>query len=213
MSTLPDPPAALPVPRTTTITTGTKLWRIHSTTRRPNTPNPTAQPSPRRGGRFDSLDGSYAYLYLGDTPNAAVAETLCRNLPVDQTPRLLPHSQIAGRSLTELEILTELHVADLTGTGSARINAGSWLTHSDPSGYLTTRRWATAILTAHPHLAGLQYRPRHNDNQIAWMLATPTADDHQALAATWTVQLDTPQGRALLTPLLAEHNAALPLSP
>lgn len=208
---LPAPPEHLPAPVIATLTAGTSVWRIHSTARGATIPNPTAQPRPRAGGRFDSLDGAYAYLYIGDSPHAAVAETLCRNLPVDQSPRLLLHSQIAGRSLTELVTTTDLHLADLTGTGSARINAGSWLTHCDPSGYLTTRQCASSILENNPHLVGLQYRPRHNDNQLAWMLATPTEVGHTALAATWTVELDTAVGRALLTPILAEHNAAIPL--
>jgi len=100
--TYPDPPTPLPAALITTIPADTSLWRIHSATRGAAELNPTARPRVRVGGRFDSLDGSYAYLYVGDIPAAAVAETLCRNLPVDQSPRLIPRAKIAGRVLSEL---------------------------------------------------------------------------------------------------------------
>jgi len=115
------------------------MWRIHATTRGAADLNPTPSPRVRKGGRFDSLDGRYAYTYLGDNPAAAVAETLCRTLPVDQSPRLIPRAQIIGRVLSELRTTRDISVVDLTGTGSARINAEIWLTKCDPSGYLATR--------------------------------------------------------------------------
>ncbi len=137
----PDPPAALPAALITTVPADTSVWRIHSATRGAADLNPTPRPRVRTGGRFDSLDGSYAYLYVGDSPAAAVAETLCRNLPVDQSPRLIPRIQVRGRVLSELRTTRPVRVADLTGTGAARLNADVWLTKCDPSGYLATRRW------------------------------------------------------------------------
>lgn len=211
MAQLPLPPAVLPAPATVRLAAGTRVWRVHLIGRGADVPNATAQRSARAGGRFDSIDGSYGYLYLGDSPDAAVAETICRDLPVDQSPRLIPVKQIADRKLTEVEISDDLVLADLTGAGTARINAGGWLTHCDRSGYLTTRRWAAAIFAAYPELNGLQYRPRHDDNRIAWMLTYPPGQTRAAsLGPGFSLELDTAEGRALLAPILAEHNAALP---
>lgn len=207
----PDPPADLPPALVVTVPTGTRMWRIHSAERGAADLNPTPRPRVRIGGRFDSLDGSYAYLYVGDSPAAAVAETLCRNLPVDQSPRLIPRIQIRGRVLSELRTIRAVRVADLTGTGAARVNAGAWLTKCDPSGYLATRRWAAAVLAANPGIDGLQYRPRHDENNLAWMLAdTSTTTTHPAVSPVGgVVPLDSTDGHYLLGALLTAHNAAL----
>jgi len=172
---------------------------------------PTARPRVRVGGRFDSLDGSYAYLYVGDSPGAAVAETLCRNLPVDQSPRLIPQVKIARRKLSELRTTRIVQVVDLTGTGASRINAGAWLSKCDPSGHLHTRRWVAAILAANPDTDGVQYHPRHDENALAWMLADePAAHIHPAVTAVGgVIALDSADGHCLLGAILTAHNAAL----
>lgn len=207
----PDPPTPLPRASIVTVPADTPVWRIHNSDRGAAELNPTPRPRARVGGRFDSLDGSFAYLYLGDSPAAAVAETLCRNLPVDQSPRLIPRVQIRGRVLSELRTTRTVRVVDLTGTGSAQINAGVWLTKCDPSGYLHARRWAAAILAANPGIDGLQYRPRHDENNLAWMLAgAPATRAHRAVAAVGgVVPLDSADGHYLLGALLTAHNAAL----
>ncbi|QSE72341.1 RES family NAD+ phosphorylase [Rhodococcus sp. PSBB049] len=207
----PDPPQVLPPALITTIPAGTSVWQIHHAHRGAADLNPTPRPRARAGGRFDGLDGSYAYLYLGDSPAAAVAETLCRNLPTDQSPRLIPRAQITGRVLSELRTARPVRVVDLTGTGAARINAGVWLTKCDPSGYLHTRRWAAAVLAAHPDVDGIQYRPRHDENTLAWMLtASPTTATHPAVEAIGgVIPLDSADGHYLLGALLIAHNAAL----
>lgn len=210
-STHPDPPTPLPPALITTIAAGTSLWRIHAAARGATDLNPTPSPRVRRGGRFDSLDGSYSYTYVGDSPAAAVAETLCRTLPIDQSPRLIPRAQIADRVLSELTATRDITVVDLTGTGAARINAEIWLTKCDPSGYLATRAWAAAILSANPDVDGLQFRPRHDENTLSWLLTgTPTTPRHPALAAVGgVIPLDSPDGHYLLGALLTPHNAAL----
>ncbi|MFD1813614.1 RES family NAD+ phosphorylase [Rhodococcus gannanensis] len=207
----PDPPTPLPSALIVSVPSGTPLWRIHSAKRGAADLNPTASPRPRKGGRFDSIDGSYAYTYVGDSPAAAVAETLCRNLPVDQSPRLVPRVQIAGRVLSELRTTRALRVVDLTGTGSSRINAGVWLTKCDPSGYLQTRRWAAAILAANPDVDGIQFRPRHDENTLSWMLTgAPTVHVHPGITPVGgVVPLDSSDGHYLLGALLTPHNAAL----
>lgn len=207
----PDPPTNLPPALVVTVPADTSVWRIHGTARGGADLNPTPRPRVRVGGRFDSLDGSYAYLYIGDSPAAAVAETLCRNLPVDQSPRLIPRIQIRGRVLSELRTTRPVRVVDLTGTGAARLNAGVWLTKCDPSGYLATRRWAAAVLAANPGIDGLQYRPRHDENNLAWMLAdTPATAAHAAVEPVGgVVPLDSADGHYLLGALLTAHNAAL----
>nr|WP_271212057.1 RES domain-containing protein [Rhodococcus wratislaviensis]GLK38392.1 hypothetical protein GCM10017611_52590 [Rhodococcus wratislaviensis] len=65
--------------------------------RAPHALNPTAQPDELAGGRFDSRDVSHAYLYLADSPDGAIAETICRDLPLDPSiARIVPASAVTG---------------------------------------------------------------------------------------------------------------------
>ncbi|WP_344996680.1 RES family NAD+ phosphorylase [Tsukamurella soli] len=199
----------LPPVRTVTLQRGTPVWRIHHGSRRADAPNSTPQPAVGSGGRFDSSDGRYAYLYVADSPEGAVAETLCRDLPIDRSPRLIPAARIRNRVMSELVVQDDLVVADITGSGSAQINAGSWLTHCGPDDYVQTRAWAVRILESDGALRGIRYRPRHDDNRLAWMLCA-RAGAIVALATSGRVYaLDSPQGRTVLAPILAGHNAAL----
>lgn len=87
-----------------TLAAGTTVWRVHSSRRSALAPNPTAQPDEFSGGRFDSLDGTYAYLYIADSPDGAIAETICRDLPLDPTvARIVPASAVTGRTLTAVD--------------------------------------------------------------------------------------------------------------
>ena len=52
---------------TRTLNAGTVWWRMHSDAFDPTTFNPTSATNPFRGGRFDSSDGSYSYLYAGES--------------------------------------------------------------------------------------------------------------------------------------------------
>ncbi|MDJ0363015.1 RES family NAD+ phosphorylase [Rhodococcus sp. H29-C3] len=188
---------------------GAELWRIHSGTYAANAVNPTAQPAIPGGARFDSLTGDYAYTYVGDSPEAAVAETLCRNLPVTGTPRLVPRISIAGRVLSRLTVIEPVTVIAVHGPHLSAIGQDTWLTKSDPADYVLTRTWASALFAAAPSANGLLYRCRHNEDQFAWMLTThPTNQVHPALeAAGDAVQLDSPTGTALVDRILAYYNA------
>lgn len=210
-------PAALPPadldgkPVTVSLPVGAALWRIHPDAYAANAVNPTAQPAIPGGARFDSLTGDCAYTYVGDTPEAAVAETLCRNLPVTGQPRLIPRKLIAGRVLSQLTVVQPLSVIALHGPHLAAIGQDIWLTKSDPLDYMLTRTWARALFAAAPSANGLLYRCRHNEDQFAWMLKTnPSNQVHPALEATGeSVHLESPTGTVLIDRILASYNATL----
>ena len=210
-------PAASPPPDLTgapvlvSLRKGTELWRIHSGTRAANAVNPTAQPTIPGGARFDTLTGDYAYTYLGDSPEAAVAETLCRDLAVTGGPRLVPRARVAGRALSRLTVTTDVTVIALYGPHLSAVGQDTWLTKSDPSDYLHTRTWARALFAAAPSADGLVYRCRHNEDQFAWMLTTdPANPTHPALeVAGASVALQSPPGLVLVERILAYYNATL----
>ncbi|MFZ2177301.1 MAG: RES family NAD+ phosphorylase [Rhodococcus sp. (in: high G+C Gram-positive bacteria)] len=204
-----EPPAAglLRPAHRTVLTAGTVVWRVHSSHRAPHTPNPTAQPDELAGGRFDSLDGSYAYLYIADTPDGAIAETICRDLPLDPTiARIVPSSAVAGRTLTALTVTRSLTTAALHGPHLAAVGQDLWLTKCEARHYVTTRRWAHAIRAADPDLDGLAYRPRHNEDTLAWILTTdPAITPHPDLTVDPTTHTPTTRPRPRPRPRRPHH--------
>lgn len=194
---------------TTTLAAGTRLWRVHSDRRDAHAMNPTVPPA-GRGGRFDSADGAYAHLYLGRDPEAAIAETLCRSLPLDGSPRIVARQLLSGRVLTALEVRADITVAALYGPHLAAIGQDLWLTKSPSRDYPLTRAWAAAVLTA--RVTGLEYRCRHDETRTAWMLTTaPEVPRHPDLTVVpeSSVALDTPAGREQVRAVLDEHSAVL----
>lgn len=190
---------------------GTVLWRIHSAGRGPLRMNPTPQPGVESGGRFDSLDGSYAYLYAGSDPAAAIAEVICRDLPFDGAPRIVPRRLLAGRVISRLEVVTGMRMVSLHGADLAQVGQDLWLTKSDPCDYLLTRAWAAAIRGWAPSAAGFSYRCRHDEDRRTWLLTTaPDVTSHPRLRVVGRPEpLDSPAGLVAVRAVLARHNAAL----
>jgi hypothetical protein len=181
--------------------------------------NPTVQPDKLAGGRFDTFDGTYAYTYLGSDPSAAIAETICRDLPLDGTPRFALWSSVIGRRLTTVEITRELRVLKLHGAQLTQVQAPLALTKCESDQYEVTRRWAARLLDWFPDIAGFQFRPRHDEDRMAWALCedrpvTPHARATGALRPLPdTIPLDDGAGLVLVKRILRAHNATLaPLS-
>jgi RES domain-containing protein len=190
---------------------GTVVWRVHRHGRGATRMNPAPRPDAGSGGRFDSLDGSFACLYVGADPAAAIAEVLCRDLPLDDRARILPRAALRDRLLSRLEVTTGIRVVSLRGADLAQVGQDLWLTKSDPSDYVETRAWATAILRWVPRAAGLEYRCRHDEDRRAWCLVTPPeVATHPRLDTTGSaLPLESPSGLVAVRAVLARHNAAL----
>lgn len=207
-----EPPPDCPgTPSLEALRAGTTLWRVHSSGRHPAAMNATARPTADRGGRFDSTDGSYGYLYLGVDEQAAIAETLCRDLPFGGEPRIVPRVLLHGRVLSALSVEPAVWVVRLHGAGLAQVGQDTWLTKCGPEHYLLTRRWAAAVRTWVGAADGFAYRCRHDEDRLAVVLfSEPGVVTHPSLAATDDrLELDSPSGRVLVRAVLARHNAAL----
>ena len=213
---LPHPPRTRPpgTPVLEVLPAGTRLHRVHG-------PHPadgfnwTAQPSIRSGGRFDSLDGSYGYTYLGEVPDAAIAETLTRDLPLDGWARQVPRHRLGSRTLTTVVTNRDLPVLALHGAALTHVGSPLDLTKSATGEYLTTRAWAHALRTWLPEVAGFRYRCRHDEDLFADVLFDdgPTARHARARGALDALDdstaLDGPTGQHLVRAVLRAHNATL----
>ncbi|WP_345528440.1 RES family NAD+ phosphorylase [Nocardioides endophyticus] len=177
--------------------------------------NPTAQPSRLRGGRFDSLDGSYAYTYLGYDDEGAIAETVARDLPLDGSARLVPRVRIKGRRITTVEVMRSLAVLSLHGPWVAQVGAGLWLTKSDADQYEQTRAWAAWLLETLSSVDGFAYRCRHDEDRMALALFddTPGGGTGRAAGALRahpdTEWIDRGEGLLEVERILGRHNAAV----
>lgn len=212
---VPAPPANIAgTPRIEVVSAGTLLRRVHGTFDA-DAFNPTAQPTRLDGGRFDSLDGSYAYIYLGYDDEAALAETVARDLPLDGSARLVPRRRISGRRITTVEVIRDLKVLVLHGPALSQVGAGLWLTKSEADQYERTRAWAAWLLGELPGIDGFVYRCRHDEDRLALVLFDETPGGRFARAAGAlrahpdTVPIDSGDGLFDVERLLADHNAAV----
>lgn len=207
-----SPPQECPgIPNLAVLHAGTQVWRVHAEDRIPDASNTTV-PGPGRGGRFDSDDGFCAYTYLGADENAAIAETLCRDLPFDGRPRMVPRIKLANAMLSSLTVSEDLNVVSLCGADATQVGQDVWLTSCDPDQYPLTRRWAAAIRSWVLSADGLVYRCRHDQNRLAWarFVDNPAPETHPHLHTTATpIRLDGPVGEALVRRVLVDHNATL----
>lgn len=210
MPAAPPPDDLAGKPRLAVLAAGTQLWRIHGNRHAASAVNSAPQPTIPGGARFDSLTGDYAYTYVGDTPDAAVAETLCRDLPVTGSTRMVARKRLAGRLLSQITVTEPMTVIALHGPHLATVGQDTWL-KSDPADYELTRIWAAALFAAAPSADGLLYRCRHNEDQFTWMLRTdPSNTLHPALVSTGeSVELESPAGLVLVNRILARYNATL----
>ena len=81
MTRASPPPACPGTPHIEVAAAGTVLYRLHSSHFAPTAFNPIKADNPFKGGRFDSHEGTYAYLYAGSSYAIAIAETLARDVP------------------------------------------------------------------------------------------------------------------------------------
>lgn len=203
---LPEPPDRKPRGRPVLhiLRAGTAVFRVHTLTRDPVALNRTPRPSRISGGRFDSMDGAYGCIYVGDSAATAIAETLCRDLPLTGEARLVPWTRIAQRALSRLTVMRDVRVLSLHGPALTQVGAPLALTKCGAQEYETTRTWADALRRWVPQAQGFSYRPRHDEDGLTWVLfeeVLEVADD--------PVPLTEPGALRSVRDVLHAHNATV----
>jgi hypothetical protein len=127
-------------PATATLPAGHLLYRVLSATRTATDFNPGFG-APTRFGFFG--EPTVPIMYAADTEDAAIAETLLHDIPVEGG--LLPYDQYASKVLVRLEATQRLRLGVLHGTGLRHLKvSANELTSSPASRYASTVRWAEA---------------------------------------------------------------------
>ena len=147
-----EPPAACPGhPVTSTLPAGTVLYRVHRADRSASAFNPTPRPAPPPGdpvpgGRFDSIDGSYAYLYAALSEDGAFCESFVRDLDYTRAgPRPLPWARVGGKVVSTVRTRRDVELVEVQGAAAEQLGQDDWLTRCDEDAYPLARRWAAAV--------------------------------------------------------------------
>ncbi|XAS73277.1 RES family NAD+ phosphorylase [Micrococcaceae bacterium Sec5.1] len=144
---------------------GTILHRIHSNRFRPNQFNP----GPQGAGRFHFFgDPLVPALYLAETREAALAETLLHDIPVG-APATLPRSIYANSVLAGLELKRQVRIAEFFGLGLRALGIeATQLTDTPMDNYPQTRKWAQAAHSA--GFDGIGWMSKRDNSARAFML-------------------------------------------
>jgi hypothetical protein len=165
----PEPPAdllagriALPLHFITDL-----VFRIFPTGRDPLWFGPA--PGDALRGRFDDpkrarpeaeAGATFGVCYLGDTREAAFAESFLRRPGV----RLLSRAALDARELAEIAVTRPLMLVQLFGPGLAVLGATAAVSHGPHD---VARRWARALWLHPDQPDGIAYRCRHDDDELA----------------------------------------------
>jgi hypothetical protein len=159
----------------TVVAQATLMVRVHGD--RPAVAfNPTLRPAqppggPVLGGRFDTLDGSYAYLYAADSEEGAFADVFARDLNYTIAgPRPLPRARIAGKEVSVISAQRDIRLVVVHGAGAQQLGQDDWLTRCDEDGYPVCREWAAAIRTWVPEANGLTWRSKRDPDRHVYVL-------------------------------------------
>jgi hypothetical protein len=210
MTRATPPPACPGKPHEETLAAGTVLYRLHSANFGPIAFNPTKSDDPLKGGRFDSHEGTYSYLYAGSSYAIAIAETLARDVPPGPIPpRLIPRAAVTARQLSKIVVQSGLRLVRLHGGPAlGQVGQDSWLTKSPAVDYALTRLWAKAIRGWAAWAHGFVWRANRDENGFAYILFGDRAPSG-SIAGTIEHSADTGTGLILVRSVLSAHNVVL----
>ena len=127
-------------PATDNLPAGHLLYRVFTAARKPTEFNP-GEGAPTRFGFFGQP--MVPIMYAADTEEAAIAETLLHDVPVEGGA--LPYDQYSRKALVRLKVIRDLRLTVLHGMGLRRLKVSAEDVTSSPSStYPTTVQWAEA---------------------------------------------------------------------
>lgn len=206
-------------PVVTGLPPGTVLFRVHQKAFAADSFNPVPSHRYYSGGRFDATaDDAYPFLYAGESVDVAVAGTLLRDLPPDDTGiRQLPRARFAGRRISAVSITTTLPLVSLcSGTDLGAVAQDTWLTTCDPRDYAQSRHWAHWIRGHAGAAAGYVWLSRREPGTLAYVLFGDRMPPGSVRAVTDPrvplgdeADFDTVRGRRALRNRLLRYNVGL----
>lgn len=143
---------------------GSALFHIHPGGQDPLWFGPGQGRPPRH--RFDSPDGGYGVCYLAHTPAGAFVESFLRDPESEGAAlRILVASELRRREIVAVRLARSLKVARLRGPGLSW--RGITASVSSSPVYGESQRLSAAIHGEDDETVGIEYRCRHDDDQLA----------------------------------------------
>ena len=161
---LPEPPVDIATRKLPLVERppGTRYVRIH---RAADGPvwfgwNPGAGQFRPPTNRFDAPDRSFGVLYAAVTRDGSFAETVGR-----KPDTFRANDELSGLAMTTLALTKALRLVDLHGGAAVGALGATGVVGVGPQSL--ARRWSK-VLHAHPEMPdGIEYRCRHNSDEIA----------------------------------------------
>jgi hypothetical protein len=169
----PPPTSYTGSPNLTTLVAGTTLSRVHETLYASVEYNPHASDVLWGGGRFDSTERDpYAFLYVGETDDVAVAEALLRDVDADDHgSRFLAKKYWRGRCVSRVVTTQDIQLISLrTGKDLGAIGQDTWLTTCNAQDYPFTRDWARWLREQAVEAAGIVWYSKREPGQESFVL-------------------------------------------
>jgi hypothetical protein len=162
--TVPSPPSPFTA-ISERVPAGSVLFRVHSDRFRADESNPGVGAATRFAFFGDPL---VPILYVGDTEDVAVSETILHDVPV--SGGVVTESEIRGRRCSRLTVSRELDLASLVGYGPRALGLPSAadVCATDAAEYTSTVAWAEAAHAA--GFDGLAYPSRQAAGRRALVL-------------------------------------------
>jgi hypothetical protein len=158
----PEPPSPF-VPLEIIMPAGTVTYRLHDHAFE------TAEfnPGPKGPGRFHFFGTPHVpVLYTAETEDAAVAETLLRNVPIKGGR--IAYGDYETKVMAAVEIRREVRLASFLGRGLRALRVTpEELTAAPGENYPQTRRWAAAAHEA--GFDGIAWMSKRNNSDRAYM--------------------------------------------
>lgn len=190
-------------PPTERIAAGATLYRVHPARYPAEAFHPgSGAAKPLARFSFFGQPAIVPALYAADSVEAAIGETLLRDVPL--AGGSLPLENVDYRVLSQVTTTRELTLLRLHGDGFRRIGvAADQLTTTSPRRYHQTVPWGGAAYRA--GLDGVAWMSRHHDSSGAYVLYRP-GDVAAHPAGTVLHDFTTPDGLDWLTRQLAPVN-------
>jgi RES domain len=149
-----------------------RLWRVHDFTRPATVFNPCIGRRGRFSPLYDATGACIPTLYAGETREAAMFETVFRDLPPLPLARQVFTKELNGRAISELRTRRPLRLAPMFNQNLAIIGQSrqTMIECHGAEAYEQTCAWAEAIHRDFPDIDGLVWTSRQQDEALAMVL-------------------------------------------
>jgi hypothetical protein len=183
---------------------GSRLYRIYLTGHKPLWFGPGAGNPSRH--RFDAPDGSYGVCYLARSPAGAFVEVFLRDPEAAATgTRIIAASELGKRQIVEVHLTAPLRVARLRGPGLSWRGITASVSSATP--YQETQALSARIHGEPSRPMGIEYRCRHDDDEIALALFDRARGSLRVDPASALSCLDIAVPLHRIYPFVVDHDA------